>query len=316
MKTAFFTPLIFALFLFCLSCQLRPIGTALQPATNERQVDVITRSGKTVDVREAARNLHNRKIDSEAWQILILTKNAYLSSSTVKLLKSVLVEHSRNSVLNDNSEDMRGRAVALLGLSRNPDAIDTVADRMFNDPSWRVRRTAAAGLGRLAGEKALPALLAALKKNKISKLNGGFDFAGDKAVPLIIRWMEKDFAKNGGQNHAQTHASRLQWIGDRRAIEPLLRIIAHPDSPSDPIIDRVRLQAALTLAHFTSEEWYSDNLEYRTAYLAIPPSTLRKSRRVNATDRKRIIKALQNAGYDADWLIFPVLMLGPDGNVE
>lgn len=306
MKMAFVTPLVFALFSFCLSCSLRPLVSAKQPPAQEKQVDVVTRDGKTVDVREASRNLHNRKIESEAWGILLLTKNVYLSSATVKLLKSVIAEHSRNSVLNDNSEDMRLRAVALLGLSRNPDAIDTVANRMFNDPSWRVRESAASGLGMLAGEKALPALLDALRKKKISSLSGGFSFAGGKAVPLIIRWMEKDFAKNGGRSIASTHASRLRWIGDRRAIEPLLRIIAHPDSTSDPTIDRVRFQAALTLAHFASEEWYSDNLELRTSYLAIPPSTLRKTRKVNATDRRRIIKALQNAGYDADWLMFPV----------
>ena len=92
---------------------------------------------------------------------------------------------------------MRIRAVCLLGLSRNPKAIAIVTDRMFGDSAWRVRGPAADALGRLAGEKALPALIAALKKNKISKLNSALHFADDK-VPLIIRWMEEDFAKNGG----------------------------------------------------------------------------------------------------------------------
>ena len=180
-------------------------------------MDISPYDSDTVDVGEVARNLHNREMYDDLWKILCHYEGASLSTSTVNILKTELNNNSKG-VLNDKFENIRVRAVELLGLSRNPEAIDTVANRMFNDPAWRVRASAACGLGKLAGEKALPALLDALKKNKISNLNGGFGFAGDKAVPLIIRWMEKDFAKNGGQNHAQTHASRLRWIGDRRAM--------------------------------------------------------------------------------------------------
>lgn len=294
MKMAFVTPLVFALLSFCLSCSPRHLVNVQQPPAQEKQVDVITRDGKTVDVREAARNLHNCNMYREAWQILLLSKNASLSASTVNLLKSVLANHSWNGALNDDSAEMRRRAVHLLGLSRNPDAIDIVVDHMVNDPAWRVRGRAGDALGRLKGEEALSALLAAAEKNKISKRNAGFYHVGDKAVPLVIQWMEKDFAKYGGNNLAHTYASSLGWIGDRRAIEPLLRIIAHP---ADPTIDLVRREAAQALARFTFEESYLDNLEFRTAYLAIPPPTSRKSWSVNAKDRKRIIKALQKAGY-------------------
>ena len=179
-----------------------------------------------VDVREIVDNLHDDEIYRQAREDLLHTDRAFLSSATVNLLESVLADHSWNSVLNDDSEDVRIRAVVLLGISRSPKAIAIVTDRMFNDPAWRVRRAAAKSLGR---------------------------FAGGNAVPHIIRWMEEDFAENGGQNHAHTHVSRLRWIGDRRAIDPLLRIVAHPGSPSDPSIDVVRFDAAQVLAKFTSE---------------------------------------------------------------
>ena len=243
------------LLLSCLSCAGTPKSNVQQSLEQRRQVDVITKDGKTVDVREAIRNLHNRKMYLEAWKILVLTKNASLSSPTVKLLITVLNDNSKG-VLNDKFEDIRARAVSLLGLSRNPKALEILTDRMFSDPAWRVRRTAGTGLGRLAGEAALPALLEALEKRKISNLNGGFLYAGDKAVPIIIQWMEEDFAKNGGKSHAATHVKRLKRIGDRRAIEPLLRIVAHPGSPSDPRIDDVRHEAATALAKFTSEDSY------------------------------------------------------------
>ena len=280
----------------------------------ERQVDVITRNGKTVDVREAALNLHYRSVYREAWDILH-TKNASLSSATVSLLKTVLNNNSKG-VANDKFEGIRLCTVALLGLSRNPEAIDTVADCMFNDLAWGVRQVAANALGRLAGEAALPALLEALEKGKISNLSLGFVYAGEKAVPLIIQWLEEDFAENGGRNHAETHITRLYMTGDRRAIEPLLRIIAYPASPSNPTIERVRFKAAITLARFTSEIWYTYPLKGSTDYLAFDPVTRRKNRRVTSADHKRIVKTLQNAGYDVNRLIYPVLMLDADDKVE
>ena len=316
MKMAFVTPLVFALFSFCLSCSLRPLVSAKQPPAQEKQVDVVTRDGKTVDVREAARNLHNRKMYLEAWEILRDTNNARLSSATVNLLKTVLDDHFSDSMGTDDSTNIRVRAVALLGLSRNPKAMAIVTDLMFNDPHYRVRACAGRSLGRLAGEKALPALLAALEKRKIGKLNGGFLFAGEKAVPHIIQWMEEDFADNGGQNHAVSHITSLFMTGDRRAIEPLLRIIAYPASPADPTIEWVRFEAATTLARFTCEIWYEYPMEGDSAYLALDPVTPRENRKVNANDRKRIIKALQNAGYNVDWLILPITALDEDGNVE
>ena len=311
MKMAFVTPFLLVLILFCLSCSPRHLVSVQQPPAGMKHVDISPYGSDTVDVGEVVRNLHNRKMYRELWEILLFAKNASLSSSTVNLLKFVLAEHSRNSVLNDDSEDMRVRAVALLGLSRHPEAIPIVTDFMFRDPAWRVRAAAACALGRLAGEKALPPLLAALEKRKIGKLNGGFLIAGEKAVPHIIRWLEKDFAKNGGQRYAQTHVRHLWWIGDRRAIDPLLRIIAHPASPSDPTVDRVRSEAATTLGHFASELWYNYLPDSTSEFLAVDPVTRRESRKVNSADRKRIIKALQNADYDPDGLV-PFSLSPPD----
>ena len=316
MKRAFVTPLFLVLILFCLSCSPRPQVVVQQPPAQEKQVDVITGDGKTVDVREAARNPHNRKMYLEAWEILRDTNNARLSSATVNLLKTVLGDHSSDSTGTDDSTNIRERAVALLGLSRNPKAIAIVTDLMFNDPHYRVRACAARSLGRLAGEKALPALLATLEKRKISNLNAGFFYVGDKTVPLFIQWLEEDFAENGGQSHAVTHITRLFSTGDRRVIEPLLRIVAYPASPSDPTIEWVRFEAATTLARFTSETWYEYPLEEWSAYWAFNPVTQRENRKVNANDRKRIIKALQNAGYNVDWLILPVAALDEDDKVE
>ncbi len=303
------------LLLSCLSCAGTPKSNVQQSLEQRRQVDVITKDGKTVDVREAIRNLHNRKMYLEAWKILVLTKNASLSSPTVKLLITVLNDNSKG-VLNDKFEDIRVRAVSLLGLSRNPEAIAILTNRMFSDPAWRVRGTAGTGVGRLAGEAALPALLEALEKRKISNLNGGFLYAGDKAVPIIIQWMEEDFAKNGGKSHAATHVKRLKRIGDRRAIDPLLRIVAHPGSPSDTRIDIVRFDAAEALANFTSEDWYYYGPDKYSKYLAIDPPVRRVNRRVNAFDRKRIVKALQKAGYDVERLIFPFPLSPPDDKGE
>ena len=280
-----------------------------------RHVDVVYVDGEMVDVREIVDNLHDDEIYRQARDDLLHTDRAFLSSAAVRLLESVLADHSWNSVLNDDSEEIRLHALGLLGVSRNPKAIAIVADRMFNDPAWRVREFAAVALGMLAGEEALPALLAALKKNKITNPNGGIHFVGDEAVPLIIRWMEEDFAKSGGQGLAHAHVSRLRWIGDRRAIDPLLRIVAHPASPSDPTVDRVRFDAAEALARFTSDTWYRYDPDKYTKYLAVDPVARRVNRRVTASDRKRIVKALHKAGYDVDQLNY-ALILDPYGNVE
>ena len=304
MKMILFTPLVLVLFLFCLSCSPRSQVVVQQPPAQEKQVDVITGDGKTVDVRITVRKLNNQEMYKEAWDILLRTNNARLSCATVNLLKTVLDDHFSDSVGTDDSINIRERAVALLGLSRNPKAMAIVTDLMFNDPHYRVRACAGRSLGRLAGEKALPALLEALEKHKISDRNEGFLYAGEKAVPHIIRWMEEDYAENAGINHAGTHVKHLMAIGDRRAIEPLFNIIAHPSSPVDPTIDQVRTVAATALAHFASEEWYSNHRKDLTAYLAIPQSTSREGRNVNAADRSRIIEGLYKAGYDVNRLLF------------
>lgn len=315
MKLACVISLLSVLVISCLSCALRPPANGQGPWEVMKHVDLPPYHAETVVVEEVARNLHDRQMYNDLRKILYYYEGASLSLSTVKILKSELDDHSREIAANDVSEDIRVRAVALLGLSRHPKAIPIVTHFMFHDPAWRVRGSAACALSRLKGEEALPALLKALNEGKISKLNSAFLFVGEKAVPYLIRWMEEDFANSGGQNHAVTHISHLELTADRRAIEPLIRVLAHPSSPSDPLIDEVRSTAALTLAHFASEELYTDHLAWFRPKTRVVPTRGRERIEVRASDRKRIIEALQDAGYDIDSLLYPFYRLDEDGNI-
>ena len=108
-------------------------------------------------MRKVARNLHNEEMYGEARRALVFSDNVYFSSSTVNLLKTAL---------NDNSVEVRKRAIVLLKFSRNPEAIPLLADRLQKDPSSRVRSLAAACLGQLAGDAAVPLLKAAWTEDK------------------------------------------------------------------------------------------------------------------------------------------------------
>ena len=296
-------PIIFGLLLCFICCAVAPSTRVAQTPVKEKQVDVITqnpppgalgREKVTVDVREAPRNLHNEDLYDKAFGVLLLADNAYLSCSTVSLL---------TTALNDGSVEVRMRAINLLGVSRNPDAIEVISNRLRNDPSYRVRWAAANKLGMLAGEAAVPALKVALAEDKRieTAVIRGLGNAGGKAVPLLIQ-MLKDDVKEGG-NDADYFMLSLEKTCDKRAIKPLLDIISHPTSPTDPNMNRVRLNTATVLAHFATNWIYERMLKARAKTTAEGyPVTPRENRRVNASDRARIVEALKTAGYDINRL--------------
>lgn len=303
MKVKLFLRLCLGLFLGYICCSVVPSVVAAPAPAKEKQVDVITqdpppgalgREKMTVDVREAARDLRNKEMFKKASGVLHVVDNAYLSSGTVNLLKTAL---------NDNSVEVRMRAINLLGLSRNPEAIETISNRLQNDPSHQVRWAAAYSLGMLAGEAAVPALKAALAEDKRieTAVIWGLGYAGGKAVPLLIQMLKED-VKEGGSD-ADYFIQSLEATCDRRAIKPLLAIISHPTSLSDPNMSQVQLNAATVLAHFATNWIYAGMLKSREKLFAEDyPMTPRENRRVNASDRVRIVEALKTAGYDINRL--------------
>ena len=311
MKVKRFSPFYFGLFFGCICCLVTPLGTAEQPVQQTqvipvkvKQVDVITlypdladlRWKKvTVDVRTVARNLHDEEMFNKAIGVLIKADNAYLSSGTVNLLKTSL---------NNRSVEVRQKTIILLGFSRNPEAIELTLNNLRNDPVRRVRYDAAKSLGRLAGEEAIPALKVALAEDSISTaVIVGFSQAGGKAVPLLIEMLKDEIKRSGGNGIADTIIYNLSETGDSRIIRPLIDIISRPTSPSDQSMSRVQLNAATILTHFATDWQYSLILKYRPKFAEGIPATPRESRRVKASDRARIIEALQNAGYDIPRLV-------------
>ena len=290
----------FGLFLCYLYFLVVGISVANQISVEEKQVDVITieerypatleEKKKTVDVGKVARNLHNEEMYLEAFRVLVHVDNACLSSNTVNLLKTAL---------NDDSVEVRARATVLLNLSRNPEAIPLLADRLQNDSSRSVRYTAAKGLGSLAGEAIVPLLKVAWTEDKMigGGVIAGLGRAGGTAVPFLIEMLKEEIEKNGGNGSARRLIQSLEWTGDRRVIKPLLDIVSRPTSASDSNMSDVQLSAAAVLARFATNH-YVKILGDRTKFAAIHLVTPRESRKVKASDRAQIIEVLKNAGYD------------------
>ena len=291
--STFYSGLLLCYFYFLVT----GISVADQIPEKEKQVDVITlekrypatleEKKKTVDVRKVARNLHNEEMYSEGFYVLIRADNAYLSSSTVNLLKSAL---------NDNSIEVRLRATSLLGLSRNSEAIAPIADRLQNDPSWRVRDLAAKCLGKLLGEGAAPLLKAAWAEDRVisSGVRIGLGYAGGTAVPFLIEMLKEEIKNNGGTGSAIWLIDSLGDTADRRVIEPLMDIISRPALPSDPnMIDVVKLKALGVLIRFVGEFRYSLILKYQAKFSAVDVMRPTESRRVSTADRVRIIEFLK-----------------------
>jgi hypothetical protein len=303
MKVKRISSFYLGLFLSYICCSVAPNISVARTPVKEKQVDVITqdpppgalgREKMTVDVREAVRDLRNNEMLKKASGVLHVVDNACLSSGTVNLLKTTL---------NDNSVEVRMRAINLLGLSRNPEAIEAISNRLQNAPSYRVRWISAVSLGRLAGETAVPALRVVLSEDKRieTAVINGLGYAGGKAVPLLIQMLKED-VKEGGSN-ANYFIQSLETNFDRRAIKPLLAIISHPTSLSDPNMSQVQLNAATVLAHFAMDWIYAGMLKSRDKFFAEDyPVTPRENRRVNASDRARIFEALKTAGYDINRL--------------
>ena len=305
MKVKRISSFYLGLFLSYIYCSVELGISVAQTPVKEKQVDVITLyppprtlgwEKETVDVRESARDLRNGEMYNKASRVLHMVDNAYLSSGTVNLLKTAL---------NDSSVEVRIRAISLLGVSRNPEAIKVISNRLQNDPSYQVRWVAAFSLGMLSGEAAVPALKVALVEDKRieTAVIWGLGDAGGKAVPLLIRMLKEEIRESGGNGDAGNIIYSLEQTCDRRAIKPLLAIISHPTSPSDPSMSEVQLQAAMVLAHFATDWIYAGLLKSRTKTFAEGhPVTPRESRRVNASDRARIFEALKTAGYDINRL--------------
>ena len=239
-----------------------------------------------VDVRKAARNLHNKEMYGEARRALVLSDNAYLSSSTVNLLKSAL---------NDNSVEVRLRATRLLGLSRNSEAIAPIADRLQNDSSSSVRDLAARCLGKLAGDAAVPLLKAAWAEDRVISSGAliGLGYAGGTAVPFLIEMLKEEIENNGGNGRARRLIDLLGWTGDRRVIEPLLDIISRPTSASDLNMGDVQLKAVRVLVDLADVFTYLVILDIHAEFSAVDVMRPPESRRVNMADRVRILEFLK-----------------------
>ncbi len=287
MKMRRFSPFYFGLLLCYFYFVVTGISVAKQLPEKEKQVDVITLvipEKKMVDVRKVARNLHNKEIYMEAHSALVLSDNAYLSSGTVNLLKTAL---------NDDSAEVRQRATDLLCYCRNPEAIPLLADRLQNDPSSRVRGLAAACLGELAGEAAVPLLKVAWAEDKMIRKGViyGLGYAGGTAVPFLIERLKEKIENNVGNNSAIWLIDLLGATGDRRVIEPLLDIISRPTSASDPNMGDVQLKAVRVLGDLADVFTYLSILEFQ--FLMVDAMRLPESRTVNMADRVRILEFLK-----------------------
>ena len=290
--------------------------TEMSDEEHPMQVDVISgwspgRPNDTIDLRVVARNIHDKKLYDKAFEALAMTGNAFLSSSTVNLLATAL---------NDDAREVRQRAITLLGYSRNPEAIPAITDSLQNDPSWRVRKWAAMVLGVLAGEAAVPALKAVLAERPTEHssrehvnyygnfgfhvIDGalfGLGYAGGEGIPILIKMLEDEIKESGGKGDAISLIVCLEFAYDRRIVPPLIDIISHPASPSDPNWDRVRRRAATILDRLADEFGYDFGVQFRNLLLAKGfPLTPPKNRQVTQSDRVLIREALQTAGYDFD----------------
>ena len=313
MKVSRFSSLYVVSYFVFICCMLILMGCAdlpsqqteiLWPPERPLQIDVITFDfgDETVDVRDVARNLQNKTLYDKAFKALAMTNNVCLSSGTVNLL---------TTALNDDSAEVRQRAISLLGYSRNPEAIDAITDSLQNDPSWRVRKAAAMVLGLLAGEAAVSKLKAVLNQPSAepglkynwsyikSGARSGLAKAGGAGVPLLIKMLNDEVKRSGGHGKAMYFIQHLESTLDRRVIRPLIDIISQPESQSDPNWEGVREHAGTVLAHFATELTYASLLKARHSKLARGfPVTPSENRQVTPRDRARIREVLENAGYD------------------
>lgn len=222
-------------------------------------------------------------------------------------IEGVLASDSVNSLikaLSDASDDVRRRAVVLLGLSRHPNAISAIYERLRNDPALEVRLQAADSLGRLAGEKAVPALEEVLA-NDPAMAHGvisGLGHAGGAGVPVLIEMLKNEINNSTGESRvADAILCSLKNTGDRRVIQPLIEFITHPVDSKTNWASTQKI-AAQVLVRFAIRKHYYRTLYFRrnTAVgIAVTPVA---HHQVNEQDIEQIIAAVKNAGYDIDKL--------------
>ena len=95
----------------------------------------------TYNITDASRNIRSTAKFSALRIIFDEVVDGMIATETVDSLETVL---------NDPSDEIRWRAIVLLGLSRNPSAITAINNSLQHDPSLNVRSQAAKSLKRLA----------------------------------------------------------------------------------------------------------------------------------------------------------------------
>lgn len=165
-------------------------------------------------------------------------------------------------LVNDSAEEVRAAAIAALGTYGDPSSAQVIADRLAQDKSIFVRKTAAYSLGKLRTAAATGPLVAALKDKSeevrgaaavalgeyrdaaaidplMSALSDKNDFvrgraaralgnngpAAAAAVPRLIRLLETDREPYSRQEAVVA----LGMIGDRSAIPSLTRASRDPN---------------------------------------------------------------------------------------
>ena len=222
-------------------------------------------------------------------------------------IEGVLASDSVDSLimaLGDASDDVRRRALVLLGLSRHPNAIPAIYKCLRNDPSLEARLQAADSLGRLAGEKSVPALEEALA-NDPAMVHGvitGLGHAGGNGVSVLIEMLENEINDSAGESDiADLIVYSLKNAGDRRAIQPLIDIIKRPvDYKTDWTF--TQKIAAQVLARFAVRKHYDRTLYYRRGCaegIAVTPVARHQ---VTEQDIEQIISGVKTAGFDIDTL--------------
>ena len=257
----------------------------------------------TYYIRDASRNIYNEDAFREARRSLDGI-NGVLASESVNSLKTVL---------DYGFDEIRRRAIVLLGYSRHPNAIAAIHNTLQSDPSLKVRLQAAVSLGRLAGEQAVPALQEALDNDpRIAPgVISGLGFAGGAGVLVLIKMLEDEINNPTGERRAiESIVHSLQKTGDRRVIQSLIDLILSPSVPfrskkrhwSNADFQHIRHEAATVLARFVTDKHYSRILYYQGNTAEGLPITPSEHHKVNEGDRNRIVVALQNAGYEIDRL--------------
>lgn len=256
---------------------------------------------RTYYIQDASRSIHDRNAFADARGRLDVI-DGVLATESVNALKSVL---------DDSSDNIRRRAVLLLGYSRQPGAIPAVYNCLQHDPSLKVRLQAAESLGRLAGEQAVPALQEAHADDPslVRGVISGLGFAGGEGVPILINMLKDEVNyPTGGPEAIESILHSLQKSGDRRAIQPMIDLVLNPvvslrsikEGWGNADFQHVRCEAATILARFVTDDHYRRILHYQGKSAEGLPVTPSEDHKVKEGDRDRVFAAVRRAGYDVE----------------